>query len=138
MSTNIFTYGVGCIIGVLGTKVNASRKGYGFYSMNLNAIINPTSCGAYSWSNLLKTRPQILGNYDGFNYLGFGIIFALLLSFVLIILSNNISKLIQACQKNVFLILISNTEILFRHLNLMTLTYWVSIFFSSIIIYSVR
>ena len=121
MFSLIFTYGVGCIIGVLGTKVNASRKGYGFYSMNLNAIINPTSCGAYSWSNILKTRPQILGNYDGFNYLGFGIIFALLLSFVLIILSNNISKLIQACQKNVFLILALILCFLFAISNVITL-----------------
>lgn len=78
----IVTYATGCVIGVLGNGVNVSRGGYGHYSMNLNALYNPTSCGGYNWSSILKVRPQILGNYDGFNYLGAGV-FVLL--FVLVI-----------------------------------------------------
>ena len=70
----IVTYIFGMIIGVLGNGISPSRDGYGFYSTNMNSIINPTSCGQYTWSVLLKTHPQILGNYDGFNYLG-GILF---------------------------------------------------------------
>ena len=27
------------------------------------------------WSRFIKVFPQILGNYDGFNYLGLGILF---------------------------------------------------------------
>ena len=78
----------GRLIGALGSGVNASRGGYGFYSMNLNALINPTSAGRYDWSNFLKVHPQILGNYDGFNYLGLGylllIILALLSLFIVL------------------------------------------------------
>ena len=70
----------GYLLGALGTGVNASRGGYGFYSMNLNAILNPTSAGGYVWSNFFKVHPQILGNYDGFNYLGLGYLFLISLA----------------------------------------------------------
>lgn len=91
------TYVSGTIIGVLGTGVSPSRWGYGFFSMNLNAILNPTSCGGYTWSSFLKTHPLILGNYDGFNYLGVGVIFAGLLSLILTICTDikNISLRIK-------------------------------------------
>ncbi len=77
------TYAAGCVIGVLGTGVQTSRDGYGFYSMNLNAVYNPTSLGGYTWSSLIKVHPQILGNYDGFNYLGAGVFAGLLILLVL-------------------------------------------------------
>lgn len=64
---------VGWAVGAVNGTTGTSREGFGFYSMNLNALINPKSMGGYSWSALLKTRPQILGNYDGFNYLGVGV-----------------------------------------------------------------
>lgn len=79
----VLTYAVGCVIGVLGTGVQTSRDGYGFYSMNLNAVYNPTSCGGYTWSSLVKVHPQILGNYDGFNYLGAGVFAGILILLVL-------------------------------------------------------
>ncbi len=81
----VITYFSGRLIGVLGTNTNVSRDGYGYYSMNLNALINPTSCGGYIWSSFQKVYPQTLGNYDGFNYLGAGIIagFFLLLIFTI-------------------------------------------------------
>lgn len=68
------TYLAGCLIGVLGSGVRVSRDGFGYYSMNMNALMNPTSCGGYIWSAFLKVNPQILGNYDGFNYLGVGVL----------------------------------------------------------------
>lgn len=43
--------------------------------MNLNAPLNPTSCGNLVWSKIIKIFPQMLGNYDGFNYLGLGVLF---------------------------------------------------------------
>lgn len=84
----ILTYGAGVVIGVLGSGVDTSRWGYGYYSMNLNAILNPSSLGGYTWSSFIKTYPQILGNYDGFNYIGVGIVFAVLVDLILIICSD--------------------------------------------------
>jgi hypothetical protein len=57
---------------------------YGHYSMNLNALFNPASRNFYAedltvhWSRILSVLPQNEGQYDGFNYLGFGILLALL------------------------------------------------------------
>ena len=42
--------------------------------MNLNALINPTSRGGYTWSRLYQVMPQQPGQYDGFNYLGLGVL----------------------------------------------------------------
>lgn len=66
------TAGFGVLLGVIGNGIETSRSGYGFYSMNLNALVNPSSKGEYTWSFFLKKRGQTLGNYDGFNYLGAG------------------------------------------------------------------
>lgn len=56
---------------------------YGHYSMNLNALFNPASRNFYAddltvhWSRILPVLPQNEGQYDGFNYLGFGVLLAL-------------------------------------------------------------
>ena len=60
------------VIGSVGNGYSAIRDGYGGFSFNLNALINPRSCGGYPWSRLLPARPQLYGQYDGFNYLGAG------------------------------------------------------------------
>lgn len=75
----VVIYLVGILLGALGHGVPISRADYGFFSINLNAIFNPKSCGGYKWSHILPTQPQILGNYDGFNYLGLGIILLLII-----------------------------------------------------------
>lgn len=64
----------GWITGALGSGVSASRYGYGDFSMNLNAIFNPSSRGGYTWSRVLPVLPQQQGQYDGFNYLGLGVL----------------------------------------------------------------
>ena len=79
----IITCLFGYVIGALGSGVEVYRTGYGYYSMNLNAMINPSSCGQYTWSSILKPLSQTLGNYDGFNYLGAGV---LLLGIVVVLL----------------------------------------------------
>lgn len=65
----------------LFTGGSASESGgilsYGFFCMNLNALWNPTSQGGAVWSRILPVQNQILGNYDGFNYLGVGLLAAL-------------------------------------------------------------
>lgn len=69
-------------LGILGQGINLVQ-GYGMFTMNLNALFNPVSTNImktgslnskYEWSSILPVLPQINGNYDGFNYLGFGII----------------------------------------------------------------
>ncbi len=74
------TAAVGVLLGAIGSGVSSSRDGYGYYSMNLNALWNPSSLGGYTWSALLKVLPQTLGNYDGFNYLGLGLMAGLLIA----------------------------------------------------------
>lgn len=67
----------GVLCGAVGSGTGASRSGYGDYSMNLNALINPSSRGEYTWSRLFHTLPQQPGQYDGFNYLGLGVLAAI-------------------------------------------------------------
>ncbi len=67
------TGAAGFALGAIGSGVSSSRDGFGYYSMNLNALWNPSSLGGYTWSAFLKVQPQTLGNYDGFNYLGLGL-----------------------------------------------------------------
>lgn len=80
--------GVGFVIGLFGsiqTTHSNSLSGYGFFSMNLNALFNPIGYIVPNWSIFLPARPQTLGNYDGFNYLGIGILIALLVGFIITI-----------------------------------------------------
>lgn len=103
----IVTYIFGMIIGVLGNGISPSRDGYGFYSMNMNAIINPISCGQYTWSVLLKTHPQILGNYDGFNYLGAGVLIFIIILVLLTVLLNKQFVALELLKKHIFLFVVS-------------------------------
>ena len=114
----------GYIIGALGTSSGLGGGGYGYYSMNLNAIVNPTSCSGIVWSRFLKILPQTLGNYDGFNYWGIGVFILLGISVVFAIIKREV--LFHFLKKNVFLILLSiiffcfaistlNGEILFEY-----------------------
>lgn len=64
----------GLLCGAIGFSDGTSRAGYGDFSMNLNAIFNPSSRGGYTWSRLLPVLPQQSGQYDGFNYLGLGVL----------------------------------------------------------------
>lgn len=65
------------MVGAVGTGASLSRDGYGYYALNLNALINPCSVGEYTWSRVLPVLPQDKGQYDGFNYLGLGILLLL-------------------------------------------------------------
>lgn len=110
----------GVLIGALGSGSSISRSGYGYYSMNLNAIVNPVSCGQYTWSSLLKVHPQILGNYDGFNYLGFGILFLAINVLMTIFLLKKQSLLCQMVRNNAFLIAASVLLVCFAVSNVVT------------------
>ena len=62
------------LTGAVGSGVEVSRYGYGEISMNLNALFNPSSRGGYTWSRLLPQQAQNPSQYDGFNYLGLGVL----------------------------------------------------------------
>lgn len=64
------------VLGVFWGQSSAGSTPYGYFSMNLNALFNPTSRG-YTWSLFLPVQNQVLGNYDGFNYLGLGVLLTL-------------------------------------------------------------
>ncbi|MDO5601445.1 MAG: DUF6311 domain-containing protein [Oscillospiraceae bacterium] len=61
--------------GVLMPQEGAIGGSYGVFTMNLNALWNPTSFdylskqGFMNWSSLIPISPQLHYNYDGFNYL---------------------------------------------------------------------
>lgn len=101
----VITYGVGCLIGVLGTGISSSRDGFGVFSMNLNAILNPMSCGGYAWSTFFKTHAQILGNYDGFNYLGAGVVFGIIVLIALFLLEEDRATALSGLKRNIFVLL---------------------------------
>lgn len=83
MVTVVMAYGAGWLIGALGWDIESARFGYGYFSLNLNALVNPVSLGGYEWSKFLEKLPQIHGNYDGFSYLGLGMILLTVVTLVL-------------------------------------------------------
>lgn len=72
----------GWCLGVVGWTSGDSRDGFGFYSMNLNAPINPFSPFGYRWSRFLQPLSQGAGQYEGFNYLGVGILLLIVVCMV--------------------------------------------------------
>ncbi len=83
----------GYIIGAFYSFDSAGDIGYGLYSLNLNSYFNPVSNGIENWSNILNPlnmaeRFQV----EAFNYLGFGVIIALIISFITFIFSKSIRK----------------------------------------------
>jgi hypothetical protein len=61
------------LFGFLSTSASLAGGGYGHYSMNLLAPINPQGFDAL----LLKEQPIRSGQYEGYNYLGLGVILLL-------------------------------------------------------------
>ena len=55
------------LFGYVGQGITAGASGFGFYSADLLAIINPMG-----WSHLLPSLPYGPGQYEGFGYLGTG------------------------------------------------------------------
>lgn len=78
-------YGAGVLIGALGTGIKNNRSGYGYFGMNLNALFNPNSSSAYTWSHVLPERDQIYSTYEGFNYIGLGMLIMLAVCSVILV-----------------------------------------------------
>ena len=76
------TLGLVCLVtawqvGLIGTTASpGSDTGFGFYRTNLNSLFNPMGA-----SSFLLSRPSGAGDYEGFAYLGIGI---LILGFVVL------------------------------------------------------
>lgn len=64
---------VGWVTGIFGPSTSPlSAWGYGYYSLNFNALINPIT----STSFFFQPRPLVLGfQWEGYNYLGAGYMF---------------------------------------------------------------
>ncbi|MEG1010788.1 MAG: DUF6311 domain-containing protein [Ruthenibacterium sp.] len=62
----------GACIGAFNAPGTADSS-YGFWTMNLDALLNPRGVGAH-WSRVLPALPLTNGNIDGFQYLGLGVL----------------------------------------------------------------
>lgn len=70
-------------MGALYGSVNVESDGLGYYCMNLNTLINPMGR-----SNILSELPVATdGQYEGFGYVGFGVLALVLSAFICIITS---------------------------------------------------
>ena len=81
-------------IGYFTISNSFSAGGYGFYKLNLNSFFNPYSP---LYSSIIKPMPYEDGDYEGLNYLGFGIIIALIAIALNVLKSKpiNINELIK-------------------------------------------
>lgn len=111
----------GYIIGVFGNGVSGMAGGFGYYSMNLNALWNPSSLGVDRWSAVLPVLEQRPGNYDGFNYLGLGVLLfsTIGLGKILVDLLRE-KRLGEFCKSYIGLLLFSVFCILFAWSNVIT------------------
>lgn len=60
-----------------GSATSGGQALYGYFSMNLNALWNPSGVDGVLFSRLLPAQNQVNGNYDAFAYLGLGVLIAL-------------------------------------------------------------
>lgn len=66
--------------GYFSVGAGTSSGGFGFYRMNLLSVIDSSG-----WSYVLKDLPEAGGDYEGFNYLGLGVIFLIVLAIPVLI-----------------------------------------------------
>ena len=60
-----------------GNATSGGQSLYGYFGMNLNALWNPAGVNGVDYSLFLPIQNQVGGNYDGFAYLGLGVLLAL-------------------------------------------------------------
>lgn len=80
-----FSFGVGSafvmyLMGGFSSGVSASMGGFGIYSANMNALLNP-----YRYSSILSAMKIDSGQYEGFSYLGLGMILLGIVALVILI-----------------------------------------------------
>lgn len=57
-------------------------EGLGYYRMNLLSLVDPSDVSFDSWSYILRKQPHTPGDFEGFGFLGLGMIILGLLAFV--------------------------------------------------------
>ena len=87
-----FSVGALYVLGAFSSGSSGTSYGYGYFSMNINSIFNPSSISGIHWSLLLPMLPQGYGTYDGFNYWGLGILIAFFLISIHLLISFKKSK----------------------------------------------
>ena len=60
------------LLGGFASGMKAGNDGVGYYSFNLNGFYNP-----HGWSNYIKDMPYTDSQYEGFGYLGLGVLLLL-------------------------------------------------------------
>ena len=71
-------------VGYFSVGSGTISSGFGFFRMNLLSIVDSSG-----WSYVLRDFPQAAGDYEGFNYVGLGIIFLLVLSLPCLVAGKN-------------------------------------------------
>lgn len=90
--SNLFLLIILCLVSIVltawqiglfvGTAAPSSDTGYGFYKFNLNGFLNPLGSSFF-----LRTQAHGGGDYEGFAYLGVGLLF--LIFFIVVLDSVN-------------------------------------------------
>lgn len=68
------------VVGGFTNILKSTAGGFGLYSANINALVNP-----FNYSSFLHKLPWHSGQYEGFSYLGLGIILLYLICAVLLV-----------------------------------------------------
>ena len=109
------------VLGVIVPHTPLGGDPYGSYSMNLNALINPSSMDLYAadgrldWSLLLPTLPQTAHQYDGFNFPGLGVLLT-----AGVMLLYGIAVLLRALRRKEGAVLLKRAAaFLYRHIGLL-------------------
>lgn len=113
---------VGWLFGLFqgGSTSGGSGIQYGYFCMNLNALWNPSSRGMTTWSLFLPTQNQVLGNYDGFNYLGLGILLGIIVLVIACFVQKSAMSMLRSLKNHWGLVLICICLSLFAISNTIT------------------
>lgn len=122
ISNLLVSLSVGWLFGLFqgGSTSGGSGIQYGYFCMNLNALWNPSSRGMSRWSLFLPTQNQVLGNYDGFNYLGLGVLLCSIVLGISVLIQRKTLCLFQRIREHWGLLLICICLGLFAASNIIT------------------
>ena len=104
-NTTIFIFGY--IIGFFGNKIEPD-SGFGTYSLNLNALINPNSMYHTIWSHFLRSRPTYGNQSEGIYYLGLPVFLTLLFTLLFFVIKsrNQFSNAVHSYTQLIFLMIL--------------------------------
>ncbi len=92
---------VAVCIGLFSTPSSVvDQSGFGYFQMNLNSLFNPISRGDVIWSTFLPTHSQGLGSYEGFNYLGLGVLIALPICAIVFVIKNGVKDTVSKVMRH--------------------------------------